>query len=306
MVRNLTPYLLDVITRVAIYGTLTLGLNLAFGYTGIINLAHVAFAGIGAYAYVIAVTHGWPVVLALLASLAVTAALAATLALLVLRLRGDALALVTLFFGFVTTTILLSWQDLFSAPPLARLLPTAWRTLTRGALGIPGIPRPAWLGSDFALTVGAAAVFALTYAGVGWIARSPFGRVMAAIRDDELAAQTLGKRTAVVKVKVFVLAALVAAFGGILLTLYARYIEPGTFFLNDLVLVLTALIVGGLASRRGSVVGVAVVFTVAEALRFLPLPEEVLGPLRQIIYAATLLGILMYRPKGLLGKIAID
>lgn len=307
---HVATYLLDVVARAAMLGILTLGLNLAFGYTGIINLAHVAFAGVGAYAYVIAVRQFQvPVLIAVLIALGITAALAATVSLLFRHISSDQLALVTLALALVIFVILLSWRDIFGAAPLQAIIPARWHNLTRGALGLSGIRRPAHISNIFWFSSFCLCSLAGCYLVGRFLTRSPFGRVMAAVRDDEIAARTLGKRSFRVKMIVLIISGMLAAVGGILMALYAQFIDPTSFHLNDLVLVLTALIIGGLGSLNGSIAGAAIVVAVTESLKFVPpaiLPPLVFGPLRVVLYAGVLLAILLVRPKGLLGKISIN
>lgn len=303
----MVEYLISILTLVAIYGILTVSLNLTYGYTGIANLGHLAFASIGAYALVIANKHfGLPFWTSVVAAVLTIGVLAAGFALLIRKISGDQLALISLFFAFTVSVVLLSWQDIVGRGIIGQIVPDGWHNLTGGALGLAGIKRPPLIANSFALLVAATAVFV----GVEWlvyrIAASPFGRVLAAIRDDETAAEILGKRTAAVKIQVFVLSCVFASLGGMLFALLVRYLDPTTLYLHDLVFVLTALIIGGVATRGGPLSGVLIVFTLVESLRFVPqwlIQPQFIGPLRQIIYTGALIAILLVRPKGLFGKI---
>lgn len=302
-------YLSSILTLVAIYGILAVSLNLTFGYTGIANLGHLAFAALGAYAYAIATMQlQFPFWVAVVVAMVFVAGIATGFALLIRKISGDQLALISLFFAFTVSVVLLSWQDIIGRTWAGQFVPAGLHDLTGGALGISGIKRPGPLRSSFALVAAGAMVLVATEWLVHRIARSPFGRVLAAIRDDEVAAQALGKHTTAVKVKVFVLSSVMAGVGGILFTWLVRYLDPTTLYLNDLVFTLTAVIIGGLSTRGGPIIGIVILFSLVESLRFVPqaiIAPQHLGPLRQIIYTGALLVILLFRPKGLLGKIDI-
>lgn len=306
----MAAYLVDVLTRIAITSILVVSLNLAFGFTGLINLAHIAFAGIGAYTWAVVTTQlQLPGPLALAAAIGITSALALVMGAILHRTSGDQFALVTLLFAMVVTIVVLSWHDIIGVTAIGSWWPDPWPNLTRGALGIPKIQPPRMLQDRFALLVAALVGCGLTYGLAHRITRAPFGRVMNAVRDDEIAAQTLGKRTRAVKIKVLVLSSLCASLGGMLYAWLIRFIDPQTFSLNDLVVVLTALMLGGLASLPGSVLGTVIVIAILETLRFVPpgiLPPAQLGPVRQIIYTGVLLVLLLYRPKGIWGKIEFE
>ncbi|MCA9488256.1 MAG: branched-chain amino acid ABC transporter permease, partial [Nanoarchaeota archaeon] len=84
---------------------------------------------------------------------------------------------------------------------------------------------------------------------------------------------------------------------------YITYIDPSSFYLGNIILILIIVILGGLASIRGSIIGTIIILLIPEILRFINLPSSILGPARQIVYALVLLGILLYKPKGLFGKV---
>lgn len=277
-------YLIHLAILIGIYSILTVSLNLAVGFTGLMNLGHVGFFGIGAYTSALLATRGVPVWASLLCGGILAALSGLLLALPTTRLKGDYLALATLGFSFIMGSIARNWTD-----------------VTRGALGIPGIPRLADANTEVLILVVLAAV--ASYAILYLITASRFGLTIQAIRDDELAAKTLGKNTFAHKIASMALSAFFAGIGGGLFAHYITFIDPTVFGLGDLILLFSMVIVGGLASIRGSAVGTAILLLLPEPLRFIGFPSSILGPAREMIFAIVLLLILIYAPRGIDGKV---
>jgi len=282
-------YILHVLITACISGILVLGINLALGVTGLVHLGHIAIAGIGAYtAGILLTTLHAPFVVALAAGIAAGAVVGWIVGLPTRDVRGDAFALAT-----------------FSAAWVYLIAALSWETLTGGSLGIVGIPRPSFAlrNSEFFLL--AAASLAVTYAVVARVVRSPFGRVLGAIRDDETAARVFGKRTIAAKRACLAIAGATAGLAGVLTAVLIQFLHPSMFWLPSLIAVLTALILGGVGSLGGSLVGVAILSAIGEGVRFVPFPPEYLGALRLTITALILLTILLFRPRGLFGKVDV-
>ena len=284
------PYLSHVLVIVCIYAILSASLNLTMGYGGVINLGHVAFFGIGAYSSALLTSQGVPFLLAFFLSGLVSGMSGLALFFLTKKLKSDYLGLATLGFSFVIYSLMLNWTS-----------------LTKGALGIAGIEKPSLFGLSFssnqeylllAFATAAVAVFVI-YS----IIKSPFGRLLQASRDDGTRVSVLGKDVDGVQKKSMFVSAFFAGIAGSLFAHYLSYISPSSFILSEIILIITIVIVGGLASLKGSIIAAVLIIFVAESLRFLSLPADIAGPGRQIIYALVLLGILMFRPRGLFGRI---
>jgi branched-chain amino acid transport system permease protein len=290
---ELIPYFIHLGILIGIYIILSVSLNLALGYTGLLNLGHIAFFGIGAYTSALLTLNGIPFIVAL----PVAGLFAGVFGFLLVgatnKLKGDYLALATLGFTFVIYSLFLNLRD-----------------ITRGPLGLPGIPRPSLLGfsigtnAEYLIFVGI--VTAVSVYLIYRIIISPFGRLLQATRDDEIGLRVLGKNTFKMKYTAMMVSAFFAGIAGSLLAHYITFIDPTTFYLNELILVLTIVIVGGIASLRGSIVAPFIIITIPELLRFLDLPSSVIGPVRQLVYAALLLAILLYRPRGLFGRVDLE
>jgi branched-chain amino acid transport system permease protein len=288
-------YLVAVGIIALIYMLLALGLNLQYGYTGLINFGHVAFYAIGAYTSALLTLHGWPFVPAFLAAMVLAAIASYPIGLLSLRLSDDYLAVVTL--GFSETVRLLIQQE-------------AW--LTNGVQGLPGIPRlfqsvnlgefagPATLAL---LIVCNGAVIALLV----HLVRSPYGRLIQAVRDDEIAVQALGKDPARLKVQVFMLGAGIAGLAGAFYAHYITYLSPDQFPSLVTFYVWIAVIIGGPGRTSGAVIGSLILMVFLEGSRFardiIPGVSEVqMASLRLAIVGLALILFTIYRPQGIMGQ----
>ena len=285
-------YFIHLLILIGIYAILAISLNLAMGYTGLINLGHVAFYAIGAYtSALLTLNLGLPFWFGLILGGIMAAIFSLLLAIPTLRLRGDYLAIATLGFAIVTESILRNWTS-----------------LTRGPLGLPGIPKPELFGFHFnnlAYLILVIVFVILTYLIINHLVKSPFGRVLRAIREDQLAAASLGKNVMKYKTQALAISAFFAGIAGSLYAHYINFIDPSTFTVLESILIISMIIIGGLASVRGAVIGAFILVLLPEPLRFLPIPSFAIGALRQIIYAVLLVLILIKRPQGITGEFVI-
>ncbi|MBI4010735.1 MAG: branched-chain amino acid ABC transporter permease [Candidatus Rokubacteria bacterium] len=279
-----SQYVLHVATLCGLYVVLTLSLNLITGFCGQFSLGHAGFYGVGAYtAALLAVHYASPFLLNLAAAALVAGLLGFLIGLPTLRLGGIYLAMATLGFGEIIYLVLLNWL-----------------ALTRGPLGIPAIPGPALLGLDLGTPRRqyylALALAILTTAVVSRLVNSRFGEAIQAIREDEIAAEAMGVPTTRLKVLTFTVSAALAGVAGAFFAHYTSFISPSSFTLVESILVLSLLVFGGMGSIEGSIAG-AVLLTVApEVFRFL-------AEYRMVIYGTLLLGLIVFRPQGLLAGI---
>jgi branched-chain amino acid transport system permease protein len=283
-------YFLHILILINIYIIIAISLNLIAGYTGILSIAHAAFYGVGAYAAaLLAVNYGAPFLLNLVAAMIVAGAVAAVVAFPSLRIHDDYLVIATFGFQMILFSIFNNWVG-----------------LTRGPLGIPGIPQPKIFGIAITSHVGFLILTGLLALAVYLFARrlvnSPFGRVLKAIREDEVFAQALGKNVIRYKILVFVIGGALAAIAGTLYAHYVTFIDPTSFTILESIFMISIVIVGGAGSLTGSIVGAAVLIVIPEMLRFLGMPNAIAANMRQIIYGALLVVMMMFRPKGLVGE----
>jgi branched-chain amino acid transport system permease protein len=138
---------------------------------------------------------------------------------------------------------------------------------------------------------------------VAWrVVHSPFGRVLRGIRDDEVAAAACGKNVSAYKVAVFAISGALAAVAGTLYATYVTFIDPQSFLLGESFFILIIVVIGGAGTFWGPIAGAVVLWLMPEALRFLHLPDAVVGPLRQVLYGALLIGFILFRPAGLVSR----
>lgn len=285
-------YLIHLLILIGIYIIFALSLQLSIGFTGLLNLGHIAFFAIGAYASALLSLNGIPFWISFLLAGGIAMIFGFLLSLPMNKIKGDYLALATMGFTFVIHEILLNWQS-----------------FTQGPLGLPGIPRPSLFGftltNNLSYLMLTLMISLFSYLILKKITSSPFGKILEAIRDDELATRILGKNTFKMKAISLGTAAFFAGIAGSLFAHYVTYIDPNNFTLLDIIPTLTIVIIGGLASLKGTVLAAILLILLPEPLRFLGLPSSMLGPLRQMLYALILLFILLYKPKGFFGKVEL-
>lgn len=278
----MTAYLLHLAILAGIYIILALSLNLIIGYAGQVSLGHAAFYGIGAYASVLTMLHwNFPFPLAVLAAMLGSGAFGLALGLPTLRLKEDYLAIVTLGFGVIVDLVMRNLE------------------ITGGPDGIVGIPSPVILGASFRsqplylLLVGLGVAFTLAFSYR--LVSSYHGRALRAIRDHEPTAQVMGINTPAYKVAIFALAAALAGLAGSLFAHYMRHINYESFDLHTSILILCMVVLGGMGSIPGSVVG-------ALALTAMPEVFRQFKDYQDVAYGALLVALLVWRPQGLLGR----
>jgi branched-chain amino acid transport system permease protein len=273
-----------------IYIILALSLNLLLGYAGLFSVGHGAFYGIGAYAAAILATKlGFPFWGEILAAASIAGLCGFVIGFPTLRLRGDYLALATFGFAVIIYSVFNNWYD-----------------LTRGPLGIRGIPKVVLfsipLSSLWSYTVLVGFFVLLTIFCIRRLTHSAFGKVLEAIREDDMAATAIGKNIAKFKVLAFVIAAFFAGIAGVLYAHYVTFIDPSSFLIQESFLIFSMVIFGGMGSIGGSILGAAILVILPEALRFLGLPSAVAANMRQLIFGVLIVFIINWRPEGLLGK----
>lgn len=278
----MAAYLLHLAILGGIYIILAISLNLIVGYAGQVSLGHAAFYGIGAYISALtSLLWHFPFPLAALSAILFAGACGLLLGLPTLRLKEDYLAIVTLGFGVIVDMVFLNLE------------------ITGGPDGLPGIPPPSFLGMSFQspwqyllLTL---LMVLLTLALTYRLVHSYHGRALKAIRDHEVTAQVMGINTPAYKVAIFTLAAALAGLAGSLYAHYITFINPESFGLHTSILALCMVVLGGMGSLAGAVVG-------ALALTLLPELLREFKAYQDLVYGALLVGLLIWRPQGLLGR----
>jgi len=275
-------YVLRIMIMIWIYSVACLGYNFIMGFTGLLQFGHAAFYGIGAYTTGLLMTElgfsFWP---ALAAAAAVTFIFGILMGLPALRLRGDYICLVTLAFG-----------EIF------RVTMQGWQSFTHGQMGIVGIAPPSVFGfrivSNFHFYYLGLAFVVTSFLFLTYVANSKIGRAATAIREDELAATCLGVNTAYYKVLCFSIGCTLAGVAGSFLAVFLSTIAPSNFTLGETVLMCIMVIVGGLGSLPGSILGAACLIFATEFFRQV-------YEYRLLIIGLIMVFVLLWHPQGIMG-----
>jgi len=273
-------YYITVLIFMGINVLLVVGLNLLMGYTGQISLGHAAFFACGAYGSgILNVRLGWSPWVCMPVSLLFTGVLAYLIGKPILKLKGNYLAMATLGFGLIVEHMAVEWGDLTGGPSglsgVERLTVGDWRFYT------PGI-RYAYL-----VWAGVFLCIVLAQNLVG----SRIGRALRAIHGSEVAAGTLGVDTARLKLQVFVLSAVLASLGGALYVHYLGFIAPASCGFVYSIHLVTMVVVGGMATIWGSVVGACILTLLPQVLTFLE-DYDIL------VYGVILILMMLFMPEG--------
>lgn len=291
---SLIAYIADTMTYVGIFGLLAISLNLEAGYTRLMNFGKVAFFAVGAYVSALLTVSGAPFLVGLAGGMLVAGLLGLLIAIPTLKLREDYLAITTI-----------------AAAEIVRLVLLNEKSYGLGPMGIRGIPSP--LSGFFG-----ASSYPLFYMTLVWaclivwllvsqrIISSPFGRILRAIREDEVATEALGKDVFLFKTKSLVLGSCMAGAAGSLFAHYTSFVSPDMFMPLLTFSVWTMLIVGGTANNYGAILGAFLIQMFERSTRILKdlvdMPTGAQVNLRWIVIGLLMVIFLMYKPQGVLGE----
>jgi branched-chain amino acid transport system permease protein len=289
----------------ATYGIFSLGLQLNIGTTGITNFGQAGFMAIGAYTMgILVVKEGWSWWWAMPAAIAASMVAAILVGLPSLRLRADYFAITTLAFSEIVRYLADNTRDLTNGSQGLLGYSSDWVTLSvrlGGWLNDHGIHVTSFL---FPLLLVSWALFIVLMLLVAAVVRTPWGRVLRAIREDEDAARALGKNTLAYKLQSLALSAALAAIAGFVLALNLTLLVPEEFDPVFTIFGFVIVILGGLGSYFGVLVGSVVLMTLLEGTRYveLPLAADKVAAIRFIIVGAVLILLMAFRPQGTFGK----
>jgi ABC-type branched-subunit amino acid transport system permease subunit len=276
-----SPYHLFLLDTIAVFAMLALGLQLVLGYGGILQLGYAGFFGLGAYTSAILTTRlGWPFAAAFLAAMAVAVAGALVMSPIV-RLRDVSFAMATFVFGLIL-----------------ELVYNQWSAMTNGPIGFRGIPPPTLLGATLSdpqryYYLLLAALLA-EYAVIFRLLHSPFGTALRAMRENETACRTTGVDVTRVRVTLLLVSSAIAGAAGSLLAHMNGFVSPPTFGWSTSVAILMMVVLGGVRSLPGAIVGAAVIRLVVEW-------TSVLGQQSNIVFGVALVLFMGVLPGGLAG-----
>jgi branched-chain amino acid transport system permease protein len=281
-------YINNIASLLGIFVLLGLSFNLLMGYAGLFSVAHGAFFGIGAYTTGILLRdYEWGFLPAVAIAFLLCGLISLILGIAARRVSDIYLVIVTLAFQVAAVAVFNNLD------------------LTGGAGGLVGISRPSVFGYELTSPQVIVLIWVVCIVAtlvLRALVRSPFGRVLEALREDELAARSLGKPTSTTKVKVFALSSAIAGVAGGLMAVHLRFISPAEFTLDRSVEILSLTIIGGMAAFWGPYVGAAIVVLIPQALTFMALPGSVIGAVNALLFSVLVLLFLRFRPQGLAGR----
>jgi len=279
-------YWFRVVTTIGVFSVLTMSANLVTGTTGLMSLGHAGFYGIGAYtAALLATQLHWPFFLTLPAAGLVTAAIGILLALPTMRLIGIYFAVATLGLGEIIHVSLLNWVS-----------------FTRGPMGIAAIPGISIEGlfsaSDIVNYYAVALVAVAAMVVLGRLTHSYYGNALRAVREDDQCASSMGLNVVSLKIQSFAVACFFAGVAGGLWAHTTGYISPADFRFSESILILAMMVVGGLGSLPGAILGAIILLGLPEVLR-------PIGDYRMIVVGAVMFLSILFLPRGLLGETSV-
>lgn len=292
----MTDFLMVLFIYIGIYSIASLGLNLIVGYTGLLSLCQAAFVAIGAYTTAIIMTSSGLSFWLVLPMAGIAASLSGMLiGIPTLRLKGDYLAIATLGFGEIVKNIIVNWDS-----------------MTKGPMGINGIPAVNLFGIKLTILdkhhwmLIIWAFVLLTYYLVRRIVRSRVGRALEAIREDEIAASSMGINTAKYKIGAFTAGSFFAGIAGGLYAAYTQAVAPNTFDFMMSVMILCMIVLGGLGRNIAAVAGAVIIVLAEFTPRLLGISSIIPPQLNQILFGLILVMMMIYRPQGIIGRKKIN
>lgn len=287
-------YLFHILVMLEIYILLAISANQKVGLSGLLSLAQAVFYGIGAYAAAITITKfGFSYWMALPMAMFTCVIAALLFSFIAGKVRE-------LYFSLAT----LALQIIFFS------LAYNWISITNGSYGISGISNPEIFGLKIK-NPGSFALFGAVWVLIvilfySWFLKTPVSRLIQATRDDQIAVLSLGKNPNYYKRISIILSAIIAGIAGTLYATYATYIDPSSFTLEESILILSIVLIGGAGRIIGPVTGAIIYILLPELLKFMQMPNGIAANMRMIIFGLLLVLIVRFKPKGIFGKYLIQ
>ena len=275
-----------------IYALMAIGQNLITGYGGMLSLCQAGFFAIGSYTTaILTTTYGWNFWMTLPVAVLISAFCGFMIGMPTLRLKGDYLAIATLGFGEIVRNVINNWDS-----------------LTNGPMGIQKIPQAAIFGFRFnpykktAFLILLIVIIAITYFLFRRLARSRMGRALAAVREDEIAAASMGINTTKYKVAAFILGGSVAGIAGSFQAVYILSVTPGTYTFMVSIMVLCMVVLGGMGNFLARILGAFIIQFISYFPQLTGLTNIIPAQAKQIIFGLILVVMMIWRPQGIVGR----
>jgi branched-chain amino acid transport system permease protein len=279
-------YQTNIMISALMFVVLALGLNIIIGLGGMLMLGYIAFYAVGAYSYALLNLHfGLNFWLAIPVGAALGGLAGVLVAIPTMHLRGDYLAIVTLGFGEIVRIVLENWNE-----------------FSQGPSGIANIPRPGFFGIDMGLSVVTVYIYFIVLALVLFtilvvyrLEHSRIGRQWEAMKEDAVASQAMGVNVARSKLSAIALGAVWAGMMGVVFAARTTFINPASFTVWESIIVLSAVVLGGMGSIPGAILGALIIILVPEYLR-------AFADYRLMLFGAVLVTMMVFRPGGIIQK----
>ena len=297
-------YVFHLLVYFGVYAILAMGLNLVVGYCGLLSLAHAGYFAVGAYTYALGtLAWGFDSLSAILLAFLAGGVLSLLVSLPTWRLKGDYFVMASMAVQVLLYSVAYNWVN--SSAPLGSLA-----NLTNGPFGIAGVSRPVLFGVKLS-SLGVMAAFSLALAAAcaavcHLLQTAPWGRVLKCMRDDELATRNLGKSVQRLKVQALFVACALAAVAGAIYASYTSYIDPSLASMDQSILLLSMIFVGGMGNLKGPLAGAAILLLIPEVLRFMNIPDAVAAEIRVMLYGLMLVLIVRFKPEGVAGDYKVN
>jgi branched-chain amino acid transport system permease protein len=285
-------FVLLIFIYTGIYALMAVGQNLITGYVGLLSLTQAGFFAIGSYATaILSVTYGWNFWLTLPIAALIAGAFGFLIGLPTLRLKGDYLAIATLGFGEIVRNILNNWDSLTNGPMGIQRIPMV------SIFGFRVSPYDKW---GFLLLVW---IFVfLAYLFYERIAKSRMGRALEAIREDEIAATSMGINTTRYKVWAFVFGAAIAGVAGSLQAVFILSVTPSVFTFMVSIMVLCMVVLGGMGNFKAVILGAFIIQFISYFPQLTGLSNVIPPQFKQVLFGVILVVMMIWRPQGILGR----
>ena len=287
-------YIFHILVMLEIYILLALSANQKVGFSGLLSLAQAVFYGIGAYITAIVITKfGFSYWLALPIAILSCIFVALLFSYIAGKVRELYFTLATLALQIIFFVVVYNWI-----------------TVTNGSYGISGITNPEIFGLkinspiSFALFGGIWVLFVILF--YKWFLQTPISRLIQATRDDQIAVLSLGKNPDHYKRISIILSAIIAGIAGSLYATYTTFIDPSSFTLDESILILSIVLIGGAGRVIGPITGAVIYILLPELLKFMQMPDSIAANMRMILFGLLLVLIVRFKPKGIFGKYVIQ
>lgn len=287
-------YIFHILVMLEIYILLALSANQKVGLSGLLSLAQAVFYGVGAYASAIVITkYGFSYWLALPVAISACIITALVFSFIASKVRELYFSLGTLALQIIFFSVVYNWIP-----------------VTNGSYGISGISNP----EIFGMTIDSPGSFAL-FGGIWvlvlilfykWFLKTHICRLIQATRDDQIAMLSLGKNPNYFKRLSIIISAIIAGIAGTLYATYTTYIDPSSFTLDESILILSIVLIGGAGKLIGPLTGAIIYIFLPEILKFMQLPDSIAANMRMILFGLLLVLIVRFKPKGIFGKFIIQ